>query len=142
MYLINTETLELCEFANIYDRRYAILSHRWEGEEVTFQEFWKKSAVTVAKEGYKKIENFCALAKTEGLSWAWVDTCCIDKKSSADLSEAINSMWDWYTIAQKCYVYLSDVSYIDDRQALLSSFESSEWFRRGWTLQELLAPIR
>lgn len=63
----------------------------------------------------------------------WVDTCCIDKSSSAELSEAINSMFAWYRNAKICYVFLADTS---GRE----SMGSSRWFRRGWTLQELIAP--
>jgi hypothetical protein len=64
-------------------------------------------------------------------------SCCIDKTSSAELSEAINSMFRWYKNAAVCYVYLSDVSRSDD---LTPSMSKSRWFTRGWTLQELLAP--
>jgi hypothetical protein len=74
------------------------------------------------------------------LEWAWVDTCCIDKKSSAELSEAINSMYAWYAEAAACYAYLSDVQTSDDVQSEDSMFRRSRWFTRGWTLQELIAP--
>ncbi|KAF2753318.1 hypothetical protein EJ05DRAFT_426574, partial [Pseudovirgaria hyperparasitica] len=74
-----------------------------------------------------------AQARADGLEWVWIDTCCIDKSSSAELAEAINSMYAWYARAEKCYVYLTDVT----DAAHLSS---SRWFTRGWTLQELLAP--
>jgi hypothetical protein len=74
-----------------------------------------------------------------------VDTCCIDKKSSAELSEAINSMFRWYKNAAVCYAYLSDVRITGDKRDSLPQilgFEQSKWFTRGWTLQELLAPKR
>jgi hypothetical protein len=64
-----------------------------------------------------------------------VDTCCIDKKNSVILSEAINSMFSWYQRSAVCYVYLADVALWGP-----VTFESSRWFTRGWTLQELLAP--
>ena len=74
------------------------------------------------------------------------DTSCIDKKSSAELSEAINSMFRWYQTATKCYVYLSDVSTGKQEASKEASelpwelaFRDSKWFTRGWTLQELLA---
>lgn len=112
---------------------YAILSHTWEvdEEEVTFQDLSEGSGKS--KAGYRKI-TFCgAQAARDGLRHFWVDTCCIDKTNSAELSEAINSMFSWYQDAVICYVYLSDV---DDYPNL----DSSRWFTRGWTLQELLAP--
>ena len=88
---------------------YAILSHTWsEGQEITFNEFLNGNGTD--KTGYSKI-LFCARqAHRNGLDYCWVDTYCINKSSSAELSEAINSMFRWYQKAQKCYVYLSDVS--------------------------------
>jgi len=100
-----------------------------------------------SKAGYDKI-RFCGeQARRDGLQYFWVDTCCIDKSDSAELSEAINSMFRWYRNAAKCYVYLSDVS-ITKRKASNqfskftweSALPASRWFTRGWTLQELLAP--
>jgi hypothetical protein len=70
----------------------------------------------------------------------WIDTCCIDKSSSAELSEAINSMFKWYNDAEVCYAFLSDVNADEDPNAWPSSFRNSRWFTRGWTLQELIAP--
>ncbi|KAL8732647.1 MAG: hypothetical protein Q9166_002622 [cf. Caloplaca sp. 2 TL-2023] len=93
--------------------------------------------------GLTKIHAFCALALEKRYTWVWIDTCCIDKKSSAELSEAINSMFQWYQCANECIVYLSDVS-LSDKQArddnFTARFSASLWFTRGWTLQELLAP--
>ncbi|KAF1963968.1 HET-domain-containing protein [Bimuria novae-zelandiae CBS 107.79] len=125
--------------------RYAILSHRWQdGHEVTFDDLMTGNEKD--KAGYDKI-LFCARqAQRDGLDYCWVDTCCIDKSSSAELSEAINSMFRWYQKAQKCYVYLSDVSnFTADGDGELSwrwkpAFKQSQWFTRGWTLQELIAP--
>jgi hypothetical protein len=127
--------------------KYAILSHTWgaDTEEVTFRDMIDGTGKS--KAGYEKI-RFCAQqASDDGLQYFWVDTCCIDKSSSAELQEAINSMFRWYQNAIKCYVYLSDVS-IRKRKASDqlsehtwdSAFRSSRWFTRGWTLQELLAP--
>lgn len=126
---------------------YAILSHTWgrAGEEVTFQELTEKRGR--GKAGYQKIVFCGEQAKHDGLQYFWVDTCCIDKTSSAELSEAINSMFAWYRNAQKCYVYLSDVAKVNDdgadelsRSTWKSAFRESRWFTRGWTLQELTAP--
>ncbi|KAF3763158.1 hypothetical protein M406DRAFT_84049 [Cryphonectria parasitica EP155] len=122
---------------------YAILSHTWgaDSEEVTFQDLSDKRGEH--KTGYKKI-LFCGQqARRDGLQHFWVDTCCIDKTSSAELTEAINSMFRWYRYAKICYVYLSDVS-TDATQPSspwLPQFHRSRWFTRGWTLQELLAPL-
>ncbi|KAF1972363.1 HET-domain-containing protein, partial [Bimuria novae-zelandiae CBS 107.79] len=124
---------------------YAILSHTWqEGQEVTYDDLITGNGTD--KAGYNKI-LFCARqAQRDGLDYCWVDTCCIDKSSSAELSEAINSMFRWYQKAQKCYVYLLDVSnYTTDGDGKLSrkwepAFRQSRWFTRGWTLQELIAP--
>ncbi|KAF2186699.1 HET-domain-containing protein, partial [Zopfia rhizophila CBS 207.26] len=68
------------------------------------------------------------------------DRCCIDKSSSAELSEAINSMYRWYNNAKVCYAYLVDVPDDTDARKKDSAFQKSRWFTRGWTLQELLAP--
>jgi len=125
---------------------YAILSHTWvEGEEVTFEDLTNNTGKN--KLGYEKI-RFCGeQARQDGLEYFWVDTCCIDKSNSVELHEAINSMFRWYQKAAKCYVYLLDVSTIKRKAsdqsfeiAWESAFRESRWFRRCWTLQELLAP--
>ncbi|KAL6155796.1 hypothetical protein ACJQWK_05013 [Exserohilum turcicum] len=124
---------------------YAILSHTWkDGEEVTFEDLKNldnsQGFNTKSKEGYQKL-LFCGRqAQMDGLEYFWVDTCCIDKANSSELHEAINSMFCWYQNARKCYVFLSDLeinSLDGDGESL---FRQSRWFRRGWTLQELLAP--
>ena len=113
---------------------YAILSHTWGGEEVLFQEMLDGTGE--GKLGYRKIQ-FCAdQAWRDGFHFCWVDTCCIDKTSSAELQEAINCMFRWYRWAAKCYVYLADIS----TPAWETPFRTSRWFTRGWTLQELIAP--
>ena len=124
---------------------YAILSHRWEAGEVTFKDLI--DGTSKGKAGYGKIQFCGEQARRDELEYFWVDTCCIDKSSSAELSEAINSMFRWYQKAARCYVYLSDV-WTGDRKASdasaectwESAFRASKWFTRGWTLQELLAP--
>ena len=110
MWLINSKTLELKEFWGCDIPRYAILSHTWEEEEVTFQQFTKLPREELAKmKGFNKIKRTCDLARASGLEWAWVDTCCIDKRSSAELTEAINSMFRWYQESSVCYAYLADL---------------------------------
>ncbi|KAF5340104.1 hypothetical protein D9758_013156 [Tetrapyrgos nigripes] len=138
MRLLNTETLILGEFyTNIPP--YAILSHTWEKEEITFQDIQNLEAAK-RKAGYAKIENACQRARQYDFEWIWIDSCCINKESSAELSEAINSMYQYYADAVVCYVYLSGVSAEYHPRDLKSSFSKSRWFTRGWTLQELLAP--
>ena len=137
------DSFALTWFTNDRIPRYAILSHRWEAdnEEVTLQDL--VSGVAAGKRGYRKI-RFCAeQAQRDGLQYFWVDTCCIDKMNFTELSTAINSMFRWFRNAVKCYVYLSDVSTDEDSRLAMSwepAFCRSQWFNRGWTLQELLAP--
>ena len=148
MHLIDTSTLKLREFEGDDIPDYAILSHRWGDEEVSYKAMQDGSAETL--HGWTKIVSVCRLAKAQRLRWAWVDTCCIDKKSSAELSEAINSMWAWYRDAEICFVYLADVAVSAfsspqagwwDDPTCAQTFVASAWFTRGWTLQELLAPM-
>ena len=141
MRLINTQTFQLEDFSGRQQPPYAILSHTWGEGEVTFQDLQHRHTAT-SKPGYAKIVGSCKLARLDGLQYVWVDTCCIDKSSSAELSEAINSMFRWYKDSARCYAYLSDVDPISTRQLEVdaSTLQSSRWFRRGWTLQELLAP--
>ncbi|KAI0353269.1 hypothetical protein OH77DRAFT_1522729 [Trametes cingulata] len=83
-----------------------------------------------------KIKGFCDIARRHGYRLVWMDSCCIDKTSSTELSEAINSMYEWYRLAHVCYVYLADVADGDGAY----SIGRSRWVKRGWTLQELIAP--
>ncbi|KAF5340100.1 hypothetical protein D9758_013163 [Tetrapyrgos nigripes] len=138
MRLLNTVTLKLEEFYTDIPP-YAILSHTWEKEEITFQDIRNLKAAK-RKAGYAKIENACQRARQYDFEWIWIDSCCINKESSAELSEAINSIYQYYADAVVCYVYLSGVSAEYHPRDLKSSFSKSRWFTRGWTLQELLAP--
>lgn len=144
MRLINTRTLIQREFNGEPGRDippYAILSHTWSEDEVSYREFAEGASLERQETaGYLKIKNCCSVARQLGISWAWVDTCCIDKTSSAELSEAINSMFTWYAKSRVCLAYLSD---FHDSAAFAKNryhFSGSRWFTRGWTLQELLAP--
>lgn len=145
MWLIDVETRQLEDFIGLNTPQYAILSHTWNnGQEVSFQEMRAaaaddahlKSRVST-KSGWQKIDMTCRQAAEEGLQYAWVDTCCIDKSSSAELSEAINSMFRWYQRAAVCYVLLSDLTLVTDAQLEIGH---CRWFKRSWTLQEMVAP--
>ena len=140
----NNGDLSLTEFFESATPKYAILSHRWEAGEVTFKDLI--DGTSKGKAGYGKIQFCGEQARRDGLQYFWVDTCCIDKSNAVELQEAINSMFRWYRDASKCYVYLRDVSWpctdSADRsnEAWEWTFRKSEWFSRGWTLQELIAP--
>ncbi|KAF9456250.1 heterokaryon incompatibility protein-domain-containing protein [Collybia nuda] len=140
MRLLNTVTKELFEFQSDVPA-YAILSHVWEKEEVTFRDIGDLDKAK-KMQGFSKIIGACDTAIKDGLKYIWIDTCCINKDSSAEVSEAINSMYMWYKNSRVCYAYLSDVSKEDDHENSCSFFATSLWFSRGWTLQELIAPRR
>ena len=122
-------------------------SHRWGEHEVSYQAFTEtvqrhlnesRSRPNVAKNtGFSKIAGACIQARHAGLEWLWVDTCCIDKFNNTELSRSINSMFKWYENAQVCFVHLADVH--ADQAGVADAIHNSEWFRRGWTLQEMLA---
>ncbi|KAN0095794.1 hypothetical protein V8E51_016505 [Hyaloscypha variabilis] len=89
--------------------------------------------------GFSKVEGACKLAADDGYDWIWIDSCCIDKESSADVDKSINSMWTYYSRSNICYVYMADIPDRDAGRGI--RFQDSEWFTRGWTLQELIAPF-
>ncbi|KAI1372320.1 putative ankyrin repeat-containing protein [Hypoxylon crocopeplum] len=143
MRLLDTGTadLQIQYFKDDSIPQYAILSHTWDEAELTFQE--KNGVAAPEKQGYRKVERCCSMARDCGHDYVWIDSCCIDKTSSEELSEAINSMYYWYQEATVCYAYLADVPHDPSRQLPIlpdSEFSRSKWFRRGWTLQELIAP--
>ncbi len=154
MRLMNTTTCSLTDDSNpefIANPQYAIFSHRWSGNETTFQDHDPAKLRTVDSKTGRftpqawKIRGACAQARVDGLRWLWVDTCCINKDSSSELSEAINSMFRYYRGVKVCYVYLHDVTRASGFRVAGSENSGrrprySEWFSRGWTLQELLAP--
>ncbi|PHH79370.1 hypothetical protein CDD82_2429 [Ophiocordyceps australis] len=117
---------------------YAILSHTWGDDEVIYGDCL--SGTAHQKSSFAKIRDSCAQAVADNLDWIWIDSCCIDKSSSAELSEAINSMYAWYKNSQICYAHLSGVCSSVDTSETDGEFATCKWFTRGWTLQELLAP--
>ena len=143
MRLLNARTKTLEEFFDDNIPRYAILSHTWGHNEPTYRDF----AAPGNRDANIKIDGCCDQALLDKYEYVWIDTICIDKSSSAELSEAINSMYTWYESAGVCYAYLSDVS--SDHNTPVAQlvdpdtdFCRSKWFTRGWTLQELIAPRR
>ncbi|KAI5984078.1 heterokaryon incompatibility protein-domain-containing protein [Pisolithus albus] len=133
---------------------YAILSHCWgdpedevhytEMDSLTNMDFVARGKIR-ERGGYHKIRESCLRARRDDLLWLWVDTCCIDKRSSVEISDAINSMYVWYANSDRCYAFLHDV----DTDALPAKpdnykyYKSNgwpKWFSSGWTLQELIAP--
>lgn len=122
MRLLDTSTLEFKDFNTVPEGQYAILSHRWTDEEVSHKEFRKKADEVKHRAGYRKIIEFCHFALQRGYAWAWIDTCCIDKRSSAELSEAINSMCMWYRMSGECHVLLHDYQ---------GRLENCAWFTRS-----------
>ncbi|PMD20393.1 HET-domain-containing protein, partial [Hyaloscypha hepaticicola] len=151
MWLVNCTTLKLEYFIGSKIPKYAILSHTWEDEQVTFQELdrhhprdldlserrLRQHIYDTTPKGYHKIWETCFLSKKRGFQHAWIDTCCINNDSSAELTESINSMFQWYQNAEECYVFLSD---LPSETSAEEGFLKCKWFTRGWTLQELIAP--
>ena len=143
--------VKVLEFDDSEEREYAILSHRWTEEEVDHNEIVElmkmdeeERSEIRQRDGYRKILQSCEQARKDGYKWLWVDTCCIDKRSSAELSETINSMYRWYENSSICYAYLHDLpgssfptARNDERYAKSNGWP--EWFSRGWTLQEMMA---
>ncbi|KIK11797.1 hypothetical protein PISMIDRAFT_32021, partial [Pisolithus microcarpus 441] len=114
--------------------QYVTLSHRWGKGEPSLRDIEGHTIYGMSiKGGFGKLQAFCRIALEWNYLWAWSDTCCIDKHSRAEVQETIGSMFAWYRQSALTIVYLSDV-------ADTASLGSSEWFGRGWTLQELLAP--
>lgn len=143
MRLLNTSSLILKNFPGLIPP-YAILSHTWGDGEVTFSDMQDGSSCIEQLPGFDKLMGFCRQARQDGYEWVWIDTCCIDKSSSAELSEAINSMFEWYKTSTVCKVYLADVKATNSADmsldTALNDLGNSRWFTRGWTLQELIAP--
>jgi len=143
---------KVLDFGDDEATKYATLSHRWVEQEVDYDEMVELTKMDGEerdkirqRDGYQKILQCCEQAQKDGYEWLWVDTCCIDKRSSAELSEAINSMYRWYENAKVCYAYLHDLPspsfpISGDYERYPKSNGWSEWFSRGWTLQEMIAP--
>lgn len=140
MRFLDTHTLQFVpdSEAHLAENQYAILSHRWgtDKDEVSFEDVLASADSSPAdfshRKGFGKLKGFCKVASSKNYRYGWVDTCCINKKDVVELQEAINSMYRWYENSKLCIVYLQDVPQ--------KQLTDSEWFERGWTLQELIAP--
>lgn len=144
MRLLHTSELRLRKFAKESIPKYAILSHTWDTQELSYQDVSSRNFDHLA--GFDKVVGACQAVRDK-YDWIWIDTCCIDQNSSAELSQAINSMYSWYEDADMCYVYLQDFKRHGETLENnfcegYVSFKDCKWFGRGWTLQELLAPRR
>ena len=143
---------KVLEFGDDEVTEYAILSHRWIKQEVDFNEAVKLTKMDEEErteirqcDGYRKIIQSCKQVKKDGYKWLWVNTCCINKWSSPELSKAINTMYRWYENVRVCYTYLHDVSSSSfptacNNERYPKSDGWPEWFSHGWTLQEMIAP--
>ena len=150
MWLLSTDRAELQFFPTVeaaQQQVYAILSHVWDASgEQTFQQTQElraqcqRTGAIPRDLSSPKVRESCMIAGRHGYQWIWNDTCCIDKTSSADLSEAINSMYVYYARAEVCYAYLADVPNVGDTDEHDALFRRSRWHTRGWTLQELIVP--
>ncbi len=148
MWLLSTDRAELRPFSqpDAINGGYAILSHTWGDNESTLQDIkelerrCKSEGMNPRDHAPEKIRQSCLLAEKHGYRWIWNDTCCIDKTSSAELSEAINSMFSYYASSEVCYAYLEDVPTDCQLASVDSAFRTARWHTRGWTLQELIAP--
>ena len=114
-----------------------MFSHTWEGKEPTFLDVNRVGLVNeLGKSSLNdKLRRFCKAIHKDGYQWAWSDTCCIDKSTSAILSQSLISMYTWYTEAVETLVYLADVL----SKSELSDLTNSQWMTHAWTLQELFA---
>lgn len=151
MRLLDTTAFQLASNSpSVFQQEgYAILSHRWNGLEITFEQLGEninelRAAGTTPLESpqQEKIRGACQTARAKGIRWMWIDTCCVDKSSTSELSESLNSMFRWYRDAKLCVTYLSDVV---RKGAGREDFTNEGGhpavrFSRDWTLQELLAP--
>ncbi len=149
MWLLSTDRAELHFFISpeAVTGGYAILSHTWGNNEQTFQDTQALRDKCMATGqnprdlSTDKVRECCILVERHGYQWVWDDTCCIDKTSSSELSESINSMFHWYSCAEVCYAHMEGVESDCDLKAPGSAFRKARWHTRGWTLQELIAPF-
>ena len=117
--------------------KWIMFSHTWEGKEPTFLDVNRVGSIEELDKSSlnDKLRRFCQTVCEDGYRWAWSDTCCIDKSTSAILSQSLISMYTWYAEAAATLVHLADVL----SESELGDLTKSRWMTRAWTLQELLA---
>ncbi|EJF61857.1 HET-domain-containing protein, partial [Dichomitus squalens LYAD-421 SS1] len=140
---MDTHTGQFIEQADPHVTIYATLSHTWDSEgEQTYREL--QEIQRIYDPGGHRLSAInptpTSMVSLDGFRYIWIDSCCIEKQSSSELSEAINSMYAWYRDSKLCYAFLADVSACGTTEDWKTQFSQSRWFRRGWTLQELIAP--
>lgn len=156
MRLLNTQTLDLRFFQDGDAPPYAALSLVHEDDEVSYADFEEMKALNILggddrfeflkkRQGYHKVRGACELALRQSVEWIWIDECCMDWPSRMEVNENVNLAYERFRSTKKAYVYLADVlerreSLSEVGPSLENSLAKSKWFRRSWTVQELLAP--
>ncbi|KAG2134216.1 hypothetical protein BD769DRAFT_1774311 [Suillus cothurnatus] len=117
--------------------RWVMLSHRWGEKEPLLHDIQDKVVYELdSVDSIAKLQSFCEVARDAGFLWAWMDTCCIDQTNNVELQKSVNSMFVWYHNSALTIVYLSDVL----PSSKSCTLARSVWNKRGWTVQEFLAP--
>ncbi|KAG1817516.1 uncharacterized protein BJ212DRAFT_1269921 [Suillus subaureus] len=116
---------------------WVMLSHRWGEKEPLLHDIQDKVVYELDPvDSTTKLQSFCEITRDAGFLWAWMDTCCIDQKNNVELQKSVNSMFVWYHNSALTIVYLSDVL----PSSKSCTLARSAWNKRGWTVQEFLAP--
>ncbi|KAG1888594.1 hypothetical protein F4604DRAFT_1569692 [Suillus subluteus] len=137
--IINNADLQLERIQDVVAKyfRWVMLSHRWGEKELLLHDIQDKVVYELESvDSITKLQSFCEITRDAGFLWAWMDTCCIDQKNNVELQKSVNSMFVWYHNSALTIVYLSDVL-PSSRSCTLAR---SAWNKRGWTVQEFLAP--
>ncbi|KDN70190.1 putative heterokaryon incompatibility protein [Colletotrichum sublineola] len=149
MRVLNVHTLRLEELYPVGDSppTYAILSHRWEKDirdEVLYEDVANATNIDTQKwrqkRGFAKVDGACKQAAKDGYDHIWIDSCCINQNSSAELSESINSMYRFYQEAQVCYAFLAGLPPPNAGLDTDESFERHDCVHVPKATQELIAP--
>ncbi|KAK0710543.1 hypothetical protein B0T21DRAFT_376757 [Apiosordaria backusii] len=81
MRLLHTSTYAMEEFVGEIIPKYAILSHTWEGKEVSLRDMEQPDLLQKLEHppspAWGKIKNACKQARQDLWDYIWIDTCCI-----------------------------------------------------------------